>query len=156
MIDAGAFTSYLITFLGANTTDVLIGDGVTPKGGGPLKGQPGVEGFAPYIVLMPTRIVQDGQDILGASLAWRLTYSYEVFGGSRKQCDAILTDCREALDELLVLKFQVPGTGTQHWGGNSLNWREWGSPARDDSTQPYSFRAVDSFTLFAAITGESV
>lgn len=104
MIDHAALTDELLVALAR--TGELIGDGVAPAEGGWLAGQPNVEAFRPYAVLVDggTNPIRS-PNLITKRTSWNATWSIRYFGGSRPQCDWIAGKFRLAVEAVMGLEF---------------------------------------------------
>lgn len=141
MIDHGSLTDLLLTHLGAVE---LIGDGAAPGEGGWLSGQPNVDAFRPYAVLV------DGgmQPIMSPNLIktsrpdWTASWSLRYFGGSRKQCEWIAGIFRPAIEGLRGQSF-----GSDPHKIRSLEPFMFGAVSRNDQVDPPYWQAFDNLTM---------
>lgn len=142
MIDVGALTEMLLEHL-RDGSDALVGDGIAPKEGGWLQGQPNKDVFRPYLVLVSQGASpRENTPWTGTDPAWAVTWSLRSFGGSRKQADWVALAGRAAVAGITKRTF-----GTDEHKVHALEWGGLGSVNRIDSVDPPFWQIFDTFTL---------
>ena len=140
MIDHGALTDLLVAEL-ATSTGELIGDGLAPDGGGWKKGQPNVDVYRPYSVL-----VSGGASVRISTLTnskdWMVSWSLRTYAGSRKQCDWMAQKVREAMESTTKQTF-----GVDQYKIVDVEWKALGPVSRVDAVDPPIWQVFDQVGL---------
>ena len=141
MIDHGALTDVMLTALAQVE---LVGDGAAPPEGGWIMGQPNVDAFRPYLVLVdggmqpipsPQLIKTDRPD-------WNASWSFRYFGGSRKQCEWIAGIFRPTIHLFRGLEFGVDVHRILN-----VNPLMMGAVTRNDQVDPPYWQVIDNLTM---------
>ena len=142
MIDHGALTRLLLDHLGGIVQHV--GDGVAPYEGGWMEGQPNSGVFVPYVVLVSQGAMPKVVTMCN-SYDWDVSWSLRSFGGSRRQCDWIATQVREAMEGIAKEVF-----GADPYEVRNLMWGSLGAVQRIDTVDPPFWQVFDSFSLYCS------
>ena len=141
MINIGQLTTQVVMAL-SESSGQLIGDGIAPKGGGWLSGQPNVSAFVPYSVLIfqGAQLAEPAWSYNEQIRAWTTEWRVTSFGGSREQCDWMASAAREGVDDCIGQDFDA-------YRVSMAQWRALGGMMRDDSIDPPMWSVSDTFTL---------
>lgn len=143
MIDHGALTDALLLQL-RTASGELLGDGMAPPEGGWLEGQPNVDVFRPYGVLVDGGLnpVQSPALVKTSRPDWTSSWSFRYFGGSRKQVDWIASQFRTEIEGLRGLVF-----GTDPHKILTVEPLMMGAVNRNDQVDPPYWQAFDNLTM---------
>jgi hypothetical protein len=143
VIDHGALTDALLAHM--RLTGELVGDGVAPSGGGWLMGQPNLDTFAPYLVIVDGGGVARDGGVMGSRPNWQTTWSFRFFGGSRRQCDWIAGVFRPEVDTFLNTEFGLDIHKVIDSGVQSL-----GPVSRNDQVDPPYWQSFDAVSILCS------
>ena len=137
MIEQGTLTEDVIAFFVSEGLEV--GDNLAPANGGWVKGQPNVNAFVPYVVVM-TGDVRPKQGAAGCSYEeWDAFFSIRYFGGSREQLSKVTQTGRN----LLAFKRWITGVDDR-FDVIQTHFVSLGAVTRVDTVDPPMWQVYDS------------
>lgn len=138
-MNRGLLTDHVISIL--EDHDLLVGDGVAPKEGGWVTGQPNVGRFIPYVVLMsgPGTVMDRAMNRVGSYDVKNLYY-LRSFASTRRSVDKISHASRTALE--LVTPFIFEDFKAIHCMPSSL-----GATIRNDAQDPPLWQVYDTIEI---------
>lgn len=137
MIEQGTLTEDVVTLLSNVITEV--GDNLAPVNGGWVKGQPNVNAFIPYAVVMTGELRPRSTHAGCSYQEWDAFYSIRYFGGSREQLSRVTQTGREEL----AFKRWITGTNDRY-DIVQTHFPSLGSITRIDNVDPPFWQVYDS------------
>lgn len=151
MIELAALTELVVTNLSAAlalaTTPILVGDGIAPKAGGYLAGQPDSSEFTPYatVVQLEARVRAPSPSAMGPDdYDWDVPYKIAAYGATRRQADWVMAGARAASEAVLLKAVFGAVSFHQVFG---VDYRSLGGPNRDDAVTPPLWGITDVVVL---------
>lgn len=142
MINQGAITDELLVLLADPDGVYKIGDNSAPDDGGWLKGQPGVNLFVPYVVLMTGSLAPRPPQPAIGEYHWFGTFELRHFAGSRAQLSAMSHKVRKQLTGKWTT-----GDAGDRYDVLHVHIDTLGAYQRVDTVDPPFWQSFDSFRI---------